>query len=70
MSAILTVFVFFGVCILVVALLILKAVSGRNEKQEPDEALLVQEMYRTLGRLEERLDVLETLIEDRFGKGR
>lgn len=46
--------------------LLFRLLPGRKNSptQDPDEDLLVQEMHRTLSRLEERMDVLETLLED------
>lgn len=45
-----------------------RALSGlfsRSKREEAaDEARMVQEMYQTLSRLEERVEVLETLLLD------
>lgn len=38
---------------------------SRNKREESaDEARMIQEMYKSLSKLEERVDVLETLLLD------
>lgn len=55
-----------GLLVLAVAILLVRALTRRQEASPvTDEARLVQDMYRTLGRLESRVDVLETLLADR-----
>jgi len=38
--------------------------SRRQREESADETRMVQEMYQTLSRLEERVEVLETLLLD------
>jgi len=37
----------------------------RGQKQEADEAKMIQEIYQGLSRMEERLEALETILMDR-----
>jgi phage shock protein B len=47
----------------------LKIIKGgvrtKDKKSETDEARVIQEMYQGLGRMEERVESLETIILDR-----
>jgi len=56
----------------VILVVILKAVSGsrRTAGLQEDEARMMQEIYRSLGRMEERIDALETLVLDPKDKAR
>ncbi|MBX7259119.1 MAG: envelope stress response membrane protein PspB [Candidatus Hydrogenedentes bacterium] len=49
-----------------VLVIILKAVtsSKRNAGLQEDEARIMQEIYQSLGRMEERIEALETLVLD------
>ena len=52
-----------GLLVLAVAILVVRALTRRQECcPVTDEARMVQDMYRTLGRLENRVEVLETLL--------
>lgn len=54
-----------GVIVLAVVLVLVRLLT-RKQDSEPsrDEAMMVQDMFRTLDRLEKRVDVLETLLAD------
>jgi phage shock protein B len=39
--------------------------SRTNQKQQSDEARMIQEIYRGFSRMEERVDALETILFDR-----
>lgn len=55
-----------GLLVLAVTVLLIRVLTRRQEASPvTDEARLVQDMYRTLGRLENRVDVLETLLAAR-----
>ena len=54
-----------GLLVLAVAILLVRALTRRPEcSPVTDEARMVQDMYRTLGRLENRVEVLETLLAE------
>ena len=54
-----------GLLVLAVTILLVRALTRRQEcSPVTDEARMVQDMYRTLGRLENRVEVLETLLAD------
>ena len=54
-----------GLLVLAVAILLVRALTRRQEcSPVTDEARMVQDMYRTLGRLENRVEVLETLLAE------
>lgn len=54
-----------GLLVLAVAILLVRALTRRQEcGSATDEARMVQDMYRTLGRLENRVEVLETLLAE------
>lgn len=52
-----------GLLVLAIVILLVRALTRRQEcSPVTDEARMVQDMYRTLGRLENRVEVLETLL--------
>lgn len=54
-----------GFAVLIVAVVLLRSFTRRQDTGPvADETRLVQDMYRTLDRLEKRVDVLETLLAD------
>ena len=54
-----------GLLVLAVTILLVRALTRRQEASPvTDEARLAQDMHRTLGRLESRVEVLETLLAD------
>ena len=54
-----------GLLVLAVAILLVRALTRRKEcSPVTDEARMVQDMYRTLGRLDNRVEVLETLLAE------
>lgn len=54
-----------GLLVLAIAFLLVRALTRRQEGSPvTDETRMVQDMYRTLGRLENRVEVLETLLAD------
>lgn len=66
MGAIVIVLAIIGIIVLVVALVLVRLLTRRQDSTPPaEEALLVQEICRTLDRLEKRVDVLETLLTDK-----
>ena len=55
-----------GLAILLILAFVLRAIFTRQDGNSmEDETKLVQDMHRTLGRLEERVAVLETLLNER-----
>jgi phage shock protein B len=53
------------------AIKILKGgVSRKSQKNQAEEARMIQEIYRGLSRLEERVESLETILLDREKKDR
>ena len=42
--------------------------SHRNREKQTEEARMIQEMYHGLGKLEERVESLETILMDHRGK--
>ena len=53
------------------AIKILKGgVSRKSQKYQAEEARMIQEIYRGLSRLEERVESLETILLDREKKDR
>lgn len=59
------------VAIIVILAKMFSGVFTRNEPQERvDETRMIQEMFNSLSRLEERMDVLETLLYEQDGKSR
>ena len=54
-----------GLLVLALAFLLMRALMRRQEESPvEDETRMVQDMYRTLGRLENRVEVLETLLAE------
>lgn len=59
-----------GLAVLAVLAFVLRAIFTRQESPLADETRMVQDMYRVLTRLEERVAVLESLLgEQRHSKG-
>ncbi len=55
-----------GLAVLLILAFVLRALFTRQDSSPlEDETRLVQDMYRTLNRLEERVAVLETLLNER-----
>ena len=51
---------------ILVAIRIIKGGAARGgQKQEADEAKMIQEIYQGLSRMEERVEALETIMFDR-----
>ena len=56
---------------ILMAIKILKGgVSRKNQRTQSEEAKLIQEIYNGLGRMEERIEALETIILERQRKDR
>jgi phage shock protein B len=56
---------------ILMAIKILKGgISSKGRKAETEEARLIQEIYEGLGRMESRVEALETLLLGRDGKDR
>ena len=56
-------------CTILMAMRILKGgFSKRDQEFQAEEAKMIQEMYKGLSRMEERVEALETIILDREGK--
>ncbi|NVM26231.1 MAG: phage-shock protein [Desulfobacterales bacterium] len=56
---------------ILMAIKILKGgLSRKGQRFQAEEARMIQEMYRGLSRLEERVEALETIILDRERKDR
>ena len=78
MSGVLILIVIFGGSILALAIIgstiligisILKGgVSRKGQKLQSDEARMIQEIYKGLSRMEQRVEALETIILDREKK--
>lgn len=79
MSAVLIVAIVFGSIIALIALIcgtilmIIKlrrtgGLPGNERNNRRDEALMIQEIYRGLARMEERIDALETILMERQSK--
>ena len=71
--------VFTGIvlCIGIVAGTILMAIrmrhnglSKKSRQEQADEARMVQELYQGLSDMEKRVESLETILMDRYGKDR
>jgi len=57
--------------ILIKALKIMKGISPeQNQQLQAEETRLMQELYQGLGRMEERVEALETLLLDQQRKGK
>lgn len=66
MAAFAMVMAVLGLIVLTVVLVLVRLLARRQDATPQEEEILtVQEMYRTLDRLEKRVDVLETLLADR-----
>ena len=62
-----------GLTLIILAAIIRSGHTGRSSAQKAsEEARLVQDMHRSLGRLEERIEALETiiLVREKGGEGR
>lgn len=62
------------ILLLALVLLVFKLLKDRNKAYSSDEYMdetrMIQEMYRSLSRMEQRIDALETLLADQDTKGR
>lgn len=68
MGLIAGIIIILGFAVLIVAIVLLRSFTKRQDNGPvADETRLVQDMYRTLDRLEKRVDVLETLLADQSG---
>ena len=80
MQGIIALSIIFGGSVLILAIIgstILMAikffkggVSGKSRRDQADEAKMIQEIYKGLSRMEERVEALETIILDRERKDR
>ena len=80
MHSVIVLSIIFGGAVLVMAIIgstILMAIkilkgegSPKGQKATNDEAKMIQEIYKGLARMEERVDALETIILDRGRKDR
>lgn len=72
-ETILILIIIFGAVLLalgIISFTFLKLVQGRRSDQlNADEAQIMQELYHGFGKLEERIESLETLVLEREGKG-
>ncbi len=59
-----------GSTILIAIKIIRGGVSRTGQKLQSDEARMIQEIYQSLSRMEERVEALETLILDQDRKDR
>jgi len=57
-----------GSTVLMAIKIIKGGISSRNKKLEAEEAKIIQEIYRGISSLEERMDVLESVLLDRERK--
>jgi phage shock protein B len=55
-----------GATILMGIRLIKGGVSRKDRQNEADDAVMIQEMYQKLTRMEERVDVLETILFEKI----
>ena len=55
----------FGLLLLVAVGMMVRTIFRRQDNPLEDETRMVQDMYRTLNKLEERVAVLETLLAER-----
>jgi phage shock protein B len=44
---------------------VFRGTSAGDQRRNPEEARLMQEIHRGLTRMEERVDALETIVSDR-----
>ena len=71
MGIIAVVLALIGIIVLAVVLVLVRLLTRRQDSAPmADETLLVQELYRSLDRLEKRVDVLETLLADKRSASR
>jgi len=80
MNVVLVLVIIFGCSVLALAIIggtILMAIkilkgglSRTDQKAQAEEAKMVQEIYESLSRMEQRVESLETIILDRKGKDR
>lgn len=63
-------FAVLGFALLAAALVRLLGGGGNRSRQTDEEARLLQELHQGLGRMEERVETLETLLLERDRKGR
>lgn len=78
MHGVLVVAIIFGAAVTVLALIcgtILLSIklkgngfSGGDRKFREEEAMMIQEIYRGLSRMEDRIETLETIIMERQGR--
>jgi phage shock protein B len=59
-----------GSTILMAIKIIKGGISPRGQKMQAEETRLIQEIYRGLSRMEERVEALETIILERDRKDR
>ncbi|MBL7217387.1 MAG: phage-shock protein [Desulfobacteraceae bacterium] len=59
-----------GSTILMAIKIFKETVSKRGQQNQTDEAKMIQEIYKGLSQMEERLEALETIILDRERKDR
>ena len=45
-------------------------ISRGNRQEQADEARMIQDIYHGLSKMEERVEALETILMDRYGKDR
>ncbi len=57
------------VCVVLVLKMLKDRRTAEDEPQVTDEARMVQEMYRSLSRMEQRIQVLEDLLAERGPQG-
>jgi phage shock protein B len=59
-----------GSTILMAINIIKGGISHRDQKMQADEARMIQEIYRGLSRMEQRVEALEAIILERHRKDR
>jgi phage shock protein B len=57
-----------GITVLMAIKIIKGGFSRKDQKFQTEEAKMIQEIYRGLSRMEERVEALETIILDRDGR--
>jgi phage shock protein B len=60
--------VIIGSTILMVIKILKGGISPKGRRAETEEARVIQEIYQGLGRMESRVEALETLLLERDGK--
>ena len=53
-----------GSTILIAIKIVKGGITRKGQKQQADEARIIQEIYQDLGRMEERVEALETILLD------